>query len=112
MADISPVGSTHAAKRTRRRQQDPEYARIDRELAPFEAIARIVIKHRAERGITQHELAALVGTSHTAISRIESGRHRSKPEILSKIATALDMRFVMGFESGPEDAPIRELVRT
>ena len=111
MANISPSGSTHEAKQ-QRRQQDPEYARIERELAPYEGIARIVLRHRAERGITQQELATLVGTSHTAISRIENGRHKSKPEILSKIATAFGMHFVMGFESGPDDAPIRELVRT
>ena len=42
--------------------------------------------------------------------RIESGWHTAKPETLSRLAEALDMRFVMGFESGPAENPTRELV--
>jgi transcriptional regulator with XRE-family HTH domain len=69
-----------------------------------------VIKHRMELGLTQQELATRVGTSHSAISRIESGRHKTKPETLQRLAQALELRFVMGFESGPVDQPVRELV--
>jgi UDP-N-acetylglucosamine 1-carboxyvinyltransferase len=66
--------------------------------------------HRVEAGITQQELAERMGTSHTAVSRIESGWHTAKPETLSRLAEALGMRFVMGFESGPAEDPTRELV--
>ncbi len=70
----------------------------------------MVMKHRMELGLTQKELAERVGTSHSAISRIESGQHKTKPETLQRLAHALGLRFVMGFESGPVEQPVRELV--
>lgn len=76
----------------------------------FEAVARLVIKHRAHLGWSQQELADRVGTSHSAISRIESGQHKTSVQTLQKIAGALGLRFVMGFESGPPDEPVRELI--
>lgn len=109
MSEHSPAGTSHSDAR-RRRRANPEYARIESSLAPYEQVARIIIRHRMALGITQEQLAKKVGTSNTAISRLESGRHPTKPETLSRIAAALGMRFVMGFESGPEDNPVRELV--
>jgi transcriptional regulator with XRE-family HTH domain len=69
-----------------------------------------VIKHRAALDISQEELAERMGTSHSAISRIESGRHRTSVETLRRLAHALDLRLVFGFESGPVTRPVRELV--
>ena len=64
-----------------------------------------------DKGITQQELADLVGTSHSQISRIESGRHRSSLDTLTRIAHALDLRLVLGFEaSSASGKPKRELV--
>jgi len=51
-----------------------------------------------------------MGTSHSAISRIESGQHRTGVETLRRLSEALGLRFVMGFESGPPERPVRELV--
>jgi transcriptional regulator with XRE-family HTH domain len=78
--------------------------------AQFEELTRVVIKHRGALGISQEELARRVGTSHSAISRIESGRHKTSVETLQRLAHALGVRLVIGFESGPADRPIRELV--
>jgi transcriptional regulator with XRE-family HTH domain len=55
-------------------------------------------------------LAKRGGTSHSAISRIESGHHAATPETLLKLASALDMRLVIGFERGPKTAPEHDLV--
>lgn len=79
-------------------------------MAPYEGIARFVIRRRAELALTQQQLAARVGTSHSAISRIESGQHRTSVATLERLAEALDARFVVGFETGPSTAPVRELV--
>lgn len=65
---------------------------------------------RAELGLTQERLAERMGTSHSAISRIESGQHRTSVSTLERLAQALGVRFVMGFETGPSEAPVRELV--
>lgn len=106
----SPVGSTTAAAAKRRAARSPEYrAELDR-LREFEDIARLVIKLRARHNLTQQELARIVRTSHSAISRIESGQHKTSVETLRRIAKALDARLVVGFESGPPDQTERELV--
>jgi transcriptional regulator with XRE-family HTH domain len=60
--------------------------------------------------LTQQGLAERMGTSHSAISRIESGRHKTSVETLRRLADALELRFVIGFESGSADRPVRELV--
>jgi ribosome-binding protein aMBF1 (putative translation factor) len=106
----SPVGTAAAEAATRRRRQDPDYRAAQERIAPFEAIARFVIMRRDELGLTQEQLAKRMGTSHSAISRIESGQHRTSVATLERLAQALDVRFVMGFETGPAEAPVRELV--
>src|SRR5438045_3057632 len=107
---VSPVGTAATEAAARRAARSPEYrAEMDR-LAEFEDIARLVIKFRAKQNLTQQELARLVGTSHSAISRIESGQHKTSVETLRRIANALGVRLVVGFESGPREAPVRELV--
>lgn len=106
---MSPIGSS-AADASRRRRRDPEYQAAQERLAPYEEIARFVIMRRAELGLTQEQLAERMGTSHSAISRIESGQHRTSVATLERLAQALEVRFVMGFETGPPGAPVRELV--
>ena len=69
-----------------------------------------MIQRRSELGLTQEQLADRMGTSHSAISRIESAQHRTSVATLQRLAEALDVRFVIGFESGPADRPVRELV--
>jgi transcriptional regulator with XRE-family HTH domain len=104
-----PVGTAASVAR-QRRARDPEYLAEQRRIAQFEEIARLVIKHRAALGLTQAQLAQRVKTSHSVISRIESGQHRTSVQTLQRLAEALGLRFVMGFESGPEADPIRELI--
>jgi len=81
-----------------------------RAACPYEQLARIVIRRRIDLGLTQEQLAKRMGTSHSAISRIESGQHSTSVQTLQRLAVALEMRFVMGFEHGPTDKPVRELV--
>ena len=105
----TPIGGTHAQAR-KRRAKSPAYQAELARLAPYEALARNLIGYRIEHGLTQAQLAKRVGTSHSAISRIESGHHAATPETLRKLATALDMRLVIGFERGPTKTPKRDLV--
>jgi ribosome-binding protein aMBF1 (putative translation factor) len=105
----NPVGQSATDSR-RRRSRSVEYRAAQERLAPYEGIARLVIKRRAELGLTQEQLAERMGTSHSAISRIESGQHRTTVATLERLAQALEVRFVIGFERGPRDAPVRELV--
>ncbi len=69
-----------------------------------------MLTRRAELGLTQEQLAERMGTSHSAISRIERGQHRSSVATLERLAQALEARFVMALETGPREAPVRELI--
>lgn len=106
----SPIGTSVSEGRHRRARRSREYRAAQERLAPFEAIARFVITRRAELDLTQEQLAERMGTSHSAISRIESGRHGTSVATLQRLGEALGVRFVMGFESGPPERPVREPV--
>ena len=112
MSRTSAAGTTIAEAQRRRAKRSPAYRAEQRRIAQFEEVARLVIKHRAALGLSQQELARRVGTSHSAISRIESGRHKTSPGTLQRVAEAIGLRLVVGFESGPLDHPKRELVST
>jgi len=94
--DISPVGTSHA-KAMRRRARNPEYRAELERLAPYEALARIVIRRRGQLGLSQAQLAKRMGTSHSAISRIESGQHPTTVQTLRRLADALETHLVVGF---------------
>jgi ribosome-binding protein aMBF1 (putative translation factor) len=107
---VSPFGSAASEARRGRARRSFGYRAAQERLAPYEGIARFVIQRRAELGLTQEQLAERMGTSHSAISRIESGQHRTSVATLERLADALDARLVMAFETGPSEAPVRELV--
>jgi ribosome-binding protein aMBF1 (putative translation factor) len=85
----SPIGSTTQQAQGRRARASATYRAEQQRLAQFEELARLVIKHRAALRISQKELAHRVGTSHSAISRLESGRHKTSVETLQRVAEAL-----------------------
>ena len=80
--------------------EGPEFRAEYERLAPYDELARIVIMRRAALGITQAELAARMGTTASAVSRIESGQHATNAQTLKKLADAFGVRAVIGFESG------------
>jgi ribosome-binding protein aMBF1 (putative translation factor) len=90
--------------------KDPEFRAEYERLAPYEELARIVIMRRAALGLTQAELATRMGTTASAISRIESGQHATSAQTLKKLGDAFGGRAVVGFEFGPAKRPERELV--
>jgi ribosome-binding protein aMBF1 (putative translation factor) len=107
---VSPIGSSAGEAGGRRARRSASYRQARARLEPYEQLARIVIRRRTELGLTQEELATRMGTSHSAISRIESGQHSTSVQTLQRLAAALETRFVMGFEYGPAEKPVRELV--
>lgn len=95
---ISPIGRTVAEDIAQRRAEDPEYRRLDDYYRPMMALATAVILRRGALEMTQEELARLMGTTASSISRIESGQHRTRPDTLKRLAEALGGTAVMGFE--------------
>ena len=56
----------------------------------FAQIAGQVADRRKERGLSQAALAELVGTTQSAIARLESGGRPPRIDTLLRIANALD----------------------
>lgn len=107
----SPVGNTADQGSARRAARSPEYRAQRAEREGFREIAWLLIKYRMDKGLSQQQLADRVGTSYSQISRIESGRHRTNLDTLSRIAHALDLRMVLGFETTtPSGRTKRDLV--
>lgn len=107
----NPIGSTAVEASARRAKQSSAYRAQQEAMAGCREIAWLLIKFRMDRGLSQQQLADLVGTSNSQISRIESGRHRTNLDTLTRIAHALDLRLVLGFEStSPAGKPTRDLV--
>lgn len=94
----SPLGSMVADAARRRALASPSYRKERARLEPYEAVARQVIRLRAQHGLSQEELASRIGTSHSQISRIESGHYRTSVETLRRVAEAFDSSLVISFE--------------
>jgi ribosome-binding protein aMBF1 (putative translation factor) len=106
---VSPVGGA-VSDDIKESLKDPAFRAEYERLAPYEALARIVIMRRGSLGLTQAELAARMGTTASAISRIESGQHATSAGTLKKLGDAFGARAVLGFEFGAAEHPQRELV--
>jgi predicted transcriptional regulator len=61
----------------------------------FAAIADQVAERRQARGLSQRELAELVGTTQSAIARLERGGRPPRIDTLLRIADALDCDLVV-----------------
>jgi ribosome-binding protein aMBF1 (putative translation factor) len=99
----------------KRARKSAAYRAALEEQRPFEEFARLVIHKRMQLGLTQEELAQRMGTSHSVISRLESGQHSCSLATMRKLAQALESHLVYGFQDEAPDAkssrrPKRELV--
>lgn len=68
---------------------DEELKREYDALAPIYEITRELIRLRIENGLTQKDLADLIGTKQSAISRLENGSYNPSVGFLNKIAHAV-----------------------
>jgi len=65
-------------------------------------IGTLIREARRHQGMTQNELADLLGTSQSAVVRIEQGKQNLSLEMLSRIGQNLDSQFVALGTSGPQ----------
>ena len=77
--------------------KDPEFQAAAEELEPGYQIARL----RILKGLTQAQLAEMVGTRQPSIARLENGTSVPSLSFLHKIAAALDAKIVVRLV--PED---------
>lgn len=96
---IQPQNRKHLDFDTWKNQvlKNPKFKAEYDKLQPEFAVIRAIIRARAERGITQKELASKVGTKQSVISRLESGRANPSVNFLKKLAQALNSHLEINF---------------
>lgn len=109
-ASVGPRGrdAREAAEGRAHRSQDyraarQEYAAI-RRLREKNWIAAHIRERRYELDLTQQQVAQRAGTSHSFISKLESGEHIPTIPVLKRILAVLDEQLLIGIERAtPED---------
>ena len=81
-------------------RKDPEYVREFEAQAEEFALAHALIGARAQAGLTQEELAQRMGTTQSAIARMEGGKGRPSTSTLAKVAKATGTKLRVSFEVG------------
>jgi DNA-binding XRE family transcriptional regulator len=69
-------------------RNDEVHKELKNNEAEYKVIEEIIMARR-EKNLTQKELAELVGTKQSNISRLESGNYNPSLEFLNKIAMAM-----------------------
>jgi transcriptional regulator with XRE-family HTH domain len=79
-----------------------EYERLDEEFALLDEF----LKARTTAGITQAEVAERIGTTQSAVARLESGRGKHSPSLatLQRYAHALGYRLELRLINEPKKA--------
>ncbi|GGL22979.1 UDP-N-acetylglucosamine 1-carboxyvinyltransferase [Phycicoccus endophyticus] len=65
-------------------------------------IGTLIRDARRHQGLTQSELADVLGTSQSAVARIEQGKQNLSLEMLARVGEKLDSEFVSLGHSGPQ----------
>jgi DNA-binding XRE family transcriptional regulator len=115
-SEVSPEGRTSAQAASARARRSPEYRAAREEYAAIRAlreknwIAAHIRERRYELDLTQQEVAQQAGTSHSFISKLESGEHIPTIPVLNRILAVLDEQLLIGIErQGPGQEPEREV---
>lgn len=99
MKNIPPEKRHHLDFRTdlNRELKNPkfrlEYEKVQTEFAPIRAI----LEARMKKGMTQTQIARKMGTTQSAIARVESGSGNPTIAFMQKLADALDLRLSIRF---------------
>lgn len=80
-----------------RESRDPELAAFVQEEYDKLHLARQIRELREARGLSQAQLAVILGTRQPSIARIESGRVLPRIDMLFRLATALGLGLKVDF---------------
>ena len=81
--------------------KEPAYKQAYDALEEEFALASALLKARDAAHMTQEEVAKAMGTTQTAIARLESGRFMPSTRTLQRFAKATGMRLRISFEPEP-----------
>jgi ribosome-binding protein aMBF1 (putative translation factor) len=83
--------------------RDPEFRAEWERTVPARAVASKVIEYRAQNGLSQSALARRLGMSQPAVARLERGDHNPTIDMLMRLASALDVEFVLDIAPAKKD---------
>ncbi len=83
--------------------RNPEFRAEWERTAPARAVASKVIAYRAQNGLSQSALAGQIGMSQPAVARLERGDHNPTVDTLMRLASALDVEFVLDIAPAKKD---------
>lgn len=83
--------------------RDPHFRAEWERTAPARAVASKVIAYRAQNGLSQTALASRLGMSQPAVARLERGDHNPTVDMLMRLASALDVEFVLDIAPANRD---------
>ncbi len=89
----------------RRWMKDPAFRAEYDALEEEYSIAAGLIRARARAGLTQAEVAKRMGTTQSAVARLEGGRPMPKIETLRRYAEAVGCQIVVRFRPVQQAAP-------
>lgn len=72
-------------------EKDPDYQNAVKELEAHFLLGEAIIRARIQKGLSQAELAEMVGTKQANISRIESALANPTLKLINRIANVLDI---------------------
>ena len=78
-----------------REASDPEFRKARVDMRPVNEFRRALIGARLDAGLTQVELAKRMGTTQSAIARLERGSQAPTLNTLYRLATALGVDFTI-----------------
>ncbi len=93
MSKLIPIDRAAAQWR-----KDPEFIRGYDALEEEFALAASLIKARIQAGLTQEEVAARMGTTQSAVARLEGGKSLPSTATLIRFARATGTRLRLSFE--------------
>lgn len=76
---------------------DAEIKNAYDDMSPLYDLKREIIRLRIEKGLTQKDLANLMGTKQSAISRLENGSYNPSVDFLNRIAHTLGKELHISF---------------
>jgi len=90
---------------------DPEFRRAYEARMVVAELAMAVRRMRVEAGLTQAQLAALIGVKQPMIARVERGSDQRTPrwDVLRRVGLALGKQLVLEFVSSKRALPLVQI---
>jgi ribosome-binding protein aMBF1 (putative translation factor) len=95
----------------REQLKDPEFHRAFEAKLLVAEVAMAVRRMREAAGLTQAELAALIGVKQPMVARVERGTDRRTPrwDVLRRVGHALGKQLVLDFVSSSRPEPLVQI---